>query len=90
MLASYNLQSTFSGYKFYNAEITPWIIGLIVAILVGICLFGGGKRILKVTSTLVPVMGVAYILVAVVIVVIHMLIIRGNKKMNENKKAILK
>lgn len=27
MLASYNLQSTFSGYSFYNAESTPWVIG---------------------------------------------------------------
>lgn len=68
MLASYNLQSTFSSYDFYNKEITPWIIGLVVAVLVGFCLFGGGKRILKVTSTLVPFMGVAYILIALVIV----------------------
>ena len=68
MLASYNLQSTFSSYDFYNKEITPWIIGLIVAVLVCFCLFGGGKRILKVTSTLVPFMGVAYILIALVIV----------------------
>jgi AGCS family alanine or glycine:cation symporter len=42
MLASYNLQSTFSGYDFYNAETSPWIIGLIVAVIVGYCLFGGG------------------------------------------------
>ncbi len=68
MLASYNLQSTFSGYSFYNAEITPWIIGLVVAVVVGYCLFGGGKRVIKVTSTLVPLMGVVYILVALVIV----------------------
>ena len=68
MLASYNLQSTFSGYDFYNAKLTPWIIGFIVAVVVGVCLFGGGKRILKVTSTLVPFMGVAYILIALVIV----------------------
>ena len=68
MLASYNLQSTFSSYDFYNKETTPWIIGFIVAVLVGFCLFGGGKRILKVTSTLVPFMGVAYILIALVIV----------------------
>lgn len=71
MLASYNLQSTFSSYSFYNAEITPWIIGLIVAILVGYCLLGGGKRILKTTTFLVPVMGVAYILVALIIVLIN-------------------
>ncbi len=68
MLASYNLQSTFSGYGFYDASKTPWIIGLVVAVVVGYCLFGGGKRVLKVTSTLVPLMGVAYIIVALVIV----------------------
>ena len=71
MLASFNLQSTFSTYRFYNAESTPWIIGLIVAALVGYCLIGGGKRIISVTSFLVPVMGAIYILVAVVITVIN-------------------
>lgn len=68
MLASYNLQSTFSGYSFYDKQTTPWIIGLIVAVVVGYCLFGGGKRVIKVTSTLVPLMGVAYILVALALV----------------------
>ncbi len=71
MLASYNLQSTFSSYSFYNSESTPWIIGLIVAVFVAYCLLGGGKRVLKATSFLVPVMGVAYILVALVIVVLN-------------------
>ena len=58
MLASYNLQSTFSTYAFYNASVTPWIIGGAVALLVGLCLFGGGRRLLKVTGVLVPAMGV--------------------------------
>ena len=71
MLASYNLQSTFSGYSFYNTETSPWIIGLIVAVVVGYCLFGGGKRVIKVTSTLVPIMGIAYILIALIIVFIN-------------------
>ena len=71
MLASYNLQSTFSGYFFYNAKITPWIIGAVIALLVGFCLMGGGKRIVKVTSLLVPVMGIAYVLIALVIVVLN-------------------
>ncbi len=71
MLASYNLQSTFSSYEFYNAEITPWVIGLIIAILVGYCLLGGGKRLISVTSFLVPVMGAIYILVAIVISVMN-------------------
>ena len=69
MLASYNLQSTFSTYSFYNAETSPWIIGFVLAVLVGYCLFGGGTRIIKVTTFLVPVMGVIYILVALGITV---------------------
>ncbi len=71
MLASYNLQSTFSAYSFYNEKWTPFIIGLILAVLVGYCLFGGGKRVIKVTSTLVPIMGIAYVLVALLIVILN-------------------
>ena len=71
MLASYNLQSTFSEYSFYNTETTPWIIGLIIAIIVGYCLLGGGSRVIKVTTLLVPVMGVAYIAVSAIIVLIN-------------------
>lgn len=71
MLASYNLQSTFSTFDFYEPSVTPWIIGGIVAILVCYCLFGGGKRILNFTGILVPVMGLSYILVALIIVIIN-------------------
>ncbi|MBE6957451.1 MAG: alanine:cation symporter family protein [Ruminococcaceae bacterium] len=71
MLASFNLQSTFSTYGFYDKTYTPWIIGFVVAALVGYCLIGGGKRIISVTSFLVPVMGAFYILVAVAISAIN-------------------
>ena len=71
MLASYNLQSTFSSYSFYNSATTPWIIGIILAVICGYCLIGGGKRIISVTSFLVPFMGCAYILASLVIVVIN-------------------
>ena len=71
MLASYNLQSTFAGMSFYNAEVTPWIIGGVLALVTGWCLLGGGHRIVKVTSTLVPFMGVVYILVSLLIVILN-------------------
>lgn len=71
MLASYNLQSTFSAYSFYDPALTPWLIGLVLAVIVAYCLFGGGTRLLKITGVLVPVMGIAYILVAVVVVLIN-------------------
>ncbi len=71
MLASYNLQSTFSAFSFYDAEITPWIIGFIVAAVVCYCLIGGGSRIVKTTGLLVPVMGIAYVIVAFLIIVLN-------------------
>ena len=71
MLASYNLQSTFSVYSFYNPETTPWIIGGVLAVLVCYCLLGGGKRVVKVTSLLVPVMGIVYVLVSLVVTFTH-------------------
>ena len=71
MLASYNLQSTFSGYSFYDPTWSPWIIGLILALLVGYCLFGGGQRILKVTGIMVPAMGILYVLVALLVIVLN-------------------
>ncbi len=71
MLASYNLQSTFSAYGFYNETTSPWIIGLILAVIVCYCLLGGGSHIIKTTSFLVPIMGIAYILVALIIIVLN-------------------
>lgn len=71
MLASFNLQSTFSAYTFYDEKTSPWIIGLILAVIVGYCLFGGGKRIISATTFIVPFMGISYILVAIVITIIN-------------------
>ena len=72
MLASFNLQSTFSAYSFYDPSVTPWVIGALLAVLVGYCLLGGGKRIVKTTSVLVPFMGVVYILVSLYVIVTHL------------------
>ena len=71
MLASYNLQSTFSVFSFYEAKMSPWIIGGILAVLTGWCLLGGGSRIVKVTSMVVPVMGIAYIGISLLVVIIN-------------------
>lgn len=54
-----------------DPRITPWIIGGIVAVLVGYCLLGGGQRVVRATSLVVPVMGVAYIAVTLIIVIIN-------------------
>lgn len=71
MLASYNLQSAFSGFSFYS-EKTPFVVGLILAVLFAVCVLGGARRLTKVTGALVPIMGVLYVLVALVVVVTHL------------------
>ena len=71
MLASYNLQSSFSAFSFYKEGVTPVIIGAIIALLALYCLLGGGKRIVKVTGTLVPIMGIAYVLMALIALAIN-------------------
>ena len=80
MLCSYNLISSLSGYAFYgNPEpsIVPLICGALLAALVGICVFGGGKRIVKVTGVMVPVMGVSYIIIALIFMVLNINLIPG-------------
>lgn len=71
MLASFNLQTSFMTYSFYDEKMTPFIIGLILAVITGICIFGGGKRIIKFTSTLVPFMGIIYIIVAIFMIIFN-------------------
>ncbi len=70
MLASYNVQASFSGFRFYN-ETTPVIIGAVLAILFAICVIGGAKRLSKVTGFMVPAMGVLYIVVAIFTLIVN-------------------
>ncbi|MCR5176846.1 MAG: alanine:cation symporter family protein [Anaerovibrio sp.] len=71
MLCAYNLQSTFSSFSFYDPGSTPWLIGGLLAVLVGWCIFGGGRRIIKATSTLVPIMGLLYVIVALIVTLMN-------------------
>lgn len=71
LLCSYNLQSTFEAYSFYDPKVTPYIVGGLLAILTSYCLLGGGKRIVKLTSVIVPVMGVAYVLISLIVILVN-------------------
>ena len=75
MLASFNLIDSMSSYHFYDTFVTasgahllPIIGGALLALLVGVCIFGNGNRIVKVTGVLVPVMGLLYIVMSLVVV----------------------
>ncbi len=44
-----------------------WLVGIIMALLVGMVILGGVKRIAKVASTIVPFMAIIYISVAMIV-----------------------
>ena len=70
MLAAYNLQSTFKAFSFYS-NATPIVIGIILAVLFGIIVIGGAKRLINVTGVMVPIMGVIYVAVAIIVLIIN-------------------
>ena len=76
LVASFNLVDSFSGYGFFDSR-TPLIAGAALALVTALCIFGGGKRLTAITSVLVPVMGGAYVLMALVMIVLHLELVPG-------------
>ncbi len=75
LLCSYNLQSSFQVYSFYDNTWTPVIVGAVLAVAVGFCVMGGGKRIVRLTEKVVPAMGIAYVLISLIIIFAHITLI---------------
>ena len=71
MLASYNTQDTFSSFSFYDPKVTPVAIGAILAVLFGASVLGGAKRLTRVTEVLVPIMGILYVVVSLLVVAMN-------------------
>ncbi len=49
----------------------PWLVGLVLAALTGLVVFGGLRRIATVTQSVVPLMALLYLAVGVVVVALH-------------------
>ncbi|NIP72708.1 MAG: alanine:cation symporter family protein [Gammaproteobacteria bacterium] len=54
-----------------------WVIGLVMAVLVGLVIIGGVRRIARVASTLVPFMAILYIAAALFVLANHLTDIPG-------------
>ena len=52
-----------------NVKEYSWLVGVIMAMLVGMVILGGVKRIAKVAGTIVPFMAVAYVAVAMTVLI---------------------
>ena len=48
-----------------------WVIGCILAVMVGLVILGGLKRIARVASSIVPLMAATYIIAALIVLFIH-------------------
>lgn len=71
-LQANTIQATLSGSL--GDAAAPWLpvaTGAALAVLMGLVIFGGVRRIASVTQTLVPLMAVGYLLLGLVVVVLH-------------------
>jgi AGCS family alanine or glycine:cation symporter len=59
------------GYIFPELHAYRWLIGCMLAILVGLVILGGVKRIARVASTIVPFMAIMYISAALLVLLNH-------------------
>ncbi|NNE37525.1 MAG: alanine:cation symporter family protein, partial [Gammaproteobacteria bacterium] len=76
MIAGFGLgnmvQSNSVADEIHNTfNITPWITGLILAVLVASVILGGIKRIAEVAGKIVPIMAIAYFMGALVIILLN-------------------
>ncbi|NLY46356.1 MAG: alanine:cation symporter family protein [Tissierella sp.] len=71
-LAGYNINSAFATYDFYNPDTTPIIVCGVLAVLAGYTIFGGGKRLSQITSLLVPIMSIIYVVAALIVIVMNL------------------
>jgi len=60
--------NSIAGSIFTTFSIKHWVTGLVLAILLGLVIIGGIKRIAKVTSRLVPTMAILYFLGALLVI----------------------
>lgn len=70
LLASFNVADAFTGYSWAN-KWTPWIVGIVLAILMAGSIFGGTRRLTDVTGLLVPIMAIIYLGVGFVVIVLN-------------------
>lgn len=52
-----------------NQEVVDWSVGIILAVITGLVLFGGIKRIGSVTEKLIPFMSILYIIFTLVVII---------------------
>ncbi|MBP5190782.1 MAG: alanine:cation symporter family protein [Bacteroidales bacterium] len=57
--------------------VDAWIIGVVVAILIGLVVIGGVKRIANVAQVVAPFMAILYIILSIVVLAVHYEVVPG-------------
>ncbi|MGN0394999.1 MAG: alanine/glycine:cation symporter family protein [Coprococcus sp.] len=71
-LQAYNISSAFAYYiPDYTDTVFPMLLGLVLAAVAGLVIWGGVQRIGFITSVLVPIMALIYILIGFVTMIMH-------------------
>ncbi len=71
-LQSYNMSSALAYYiEDYSNTVVPTMVGVVLAVLAGCVIWGGVHRIGFISSVVVPIMAVAYILIGIVTMLIN-------------------
>lgn len=71
-LQSYNMSSALAYYfEDYSNTMIPMILGIVLAVLTGLVIWGGVHRIGFISSVVVPVMAVAYIFIGIVTMILN-------------------
>ncbi|MBP3602818.1 MAG: alanine:cation symporter family protein [Lachnospiraceae bacterium] len=71
-LQAYNMSSALSYYiEDYSNTIWPLVIGIILAVAAGYIIWGGTHRIGFISSVIVPVMAIVYILIGLITMLLH-------------------
>lgn len=63
--------SIVTSFPSFDPNRVKWIVGIALAVITGVVIFGGVHRIASVTQVVVPLMAVAYIVVGFIVVVIN-------------------
>lgn len=71
-LQSYNISSTLEYYiDDYSNTMYPMIVGIVLAVLTGLIIWGGAHRIGFISSVIVPIMAVVYIMMGLVTMIMN-------------------
>ena len=94
VLISYNVVESFAIFypssAEFHATFVPYVVIAVLTLLFAFCIFRGGQKMATITGILTPVMGVIYILMALIVIILNLGNLPGVFARISVKRSILK